>query len=220
MYNNGINKFFSKVYFWMFLGTFLSGVTAYYTSITEGVRNIVYSNLGLILIIEFVLVIVSSLLINKISPMVAKILFMLYSIVSGLCLSSIFLVYKISSIGSVFLVATIMYVLMAIYGFTTKQDLTKLGKILFFALLAIIIVSVITIFVPNNSLSIGISIISVVVFLGLTAWDIQKLKMIYNGSTGNEIILEKAAIYGALQLYLDFINIFLDLLRLFGRERD
>ena len=218
--DNGMSKFFSKVYLWMFIGLLISGAVAYYTSVTPGVRGLVYGGFTFFIILELVVVIAFSALRKKVSPAVAKILFIIYSVVSGLTLSSIFLVYKLESIGMVFISAALMFGLLALYGFITKNDLSSFGKILIFALLAIIIMSLINMFIGNSTFSIVISVISIVVFLGLTAWDMQALKAMYNYYASDEKELNKIAIYGALDLYLDFINIFLQLLNLFGKRRD
>ena len=218
--NNGISKFFSKVYLWMFIGLLISGGVAYYTSITPSMIKFVYGSYGWILITELIVVIAFSALRKKVSPGIAKVLFVTYAAISGLTLSSIFLVYKIQSIGMVFLSSSLMFGLLAVYGYITKTDLSSFGKILLFALLAIIIMSVINIFAHNGTFGIIISIISIVVFLGLTAWDMQALKAMYNYYASDEKELGKIAIYGALDLYLDFINIFLQLLNLFGKSKD
>ena len=218
--NNGMSKFFSKVYLWMFIGLLISGGVAYYTSITPSMIKFVYGSYGWILITELIVVIVFSALRKKVSPGIAKVLFVTYAAISGLTLSSIFLVYKIQSIGMVFLSSSLMFGLLAVYGYITKTDLSSFGKILLFALLAIIIMSVINIFAHNGTFGIVISIISIVVFLGLTAWDMQALKAMYNYYASDEKELGKIAIYGALDLYLDFINIFLQLLNLFGKSKD
>lgn len=217
---NGISKFFTKVYLWMFIGLLLSSISAYFTFANPAMNTFVYSSFGLILIIELIVVITFSLLRRKVSPMGAKIMFIVYSIISGLTLSSIFIVYKLSSIMVVFLSAAIMFGLLALYGYFTNQDLTSFGKLLMFGLLAVIIMSIINIFVTSQSFDITISIISIIIFLGLTAWDMQNLKRIYYYYENDSVALDKSAIYGALDLYLDFINIFLDLLRLFGKSRD
>lgn len=217
---NGISKFFTKVYLWMFIGLLLSSISAYFTFVNPAMNSFVYSSFGLILIIELIVVITFSLLRRKVSPMGAKIMFIVYSIISGLTLSSIFIVYKLSSIMVVFLSAAIMFGLLALYGYFTNQDLTSFGKLLMFGLLAVIIMSIINIFVTSQSFDITISIISIIIFLGLTAWDMQNLKRIYYYYENDSVALDKSAIYGALDLYLDFINIFLDLLRLFGKSRD
>lgn len=218
--DDGMSRFFSKVYLWMFVGLLISGGVAYYTSITPSMIKFVYSGYTWILILELVVVILFSALRKKVSPTVAKLLFVLYSAISGLTLSSIFLVYKIQSVGIVFLSSALMFALLAVYGYITRQDLSSFGKILFFALLAIIIMSIVNIFVGNGTLGIVISIVSIAVFLGLTAWDMQTLKSMYNYYSNDENELNKIAIYGALDLYLDFINIFLQLLNLFGNSKD
>lgn len=218
--NSKMSKFFSKVYLWMFIGLLVSGGVAYYTSVTPGVRGLVYGSMGWIILLEFIVVIAFTALRKKVSPGVAKLLFILYSGISGLTLSSIFLVYKLESIGMVFVSAALMFLLMAVYGYITKNDLSSFGKILIFALLAIIIMSIINIFAGNSGFDIVISIISIIVFLGLTSYDIQKLKALYNYYENDENELNKVAIYGALDLYLDFINIFIQLLNLFGKNRD
>lgn len=217
---NGISKFFTKVYLWMFIGLLLSTISSYFTFINPAMNSFVYNAFGLILMIELIVVITFSLLRRKVSPMGAKIMFIVYSIISGLTLSSIFIVYKLSSIITVFLSAAVMFGLLALYGYFTNQDLTSFGKLLIFGLLAVVIMSIINIFVTSQSFDITISIISIIIFLGLTAWDMQNLKKIYYYYENDYETLDKSAIYGALDLYLDFINIFLDLLRLFGKSRD
>lgn len=216
----GMSKFFSGVYLWMFIGLAISGLVAYFTSVTPAMWKIVATSYTLIIILELIVVIAFSALRRKVSPNVAKILFIVYSAISGLTLSSIFLVYEIGSIGMVFLSSALMFGLLALYGYTTKTDLSSMGKVLFFALLAIIIMSIINIFVGNSTFGIVISIVSIVVFFGLTAWDMQALKRMYAYYRNDEQELSKMSIYGALDLYLDFVNIFLELLSLFGKRRD
>lgn len=218
--DNKMSKFFSKVYLWMFIGLLVSGGIAYYTSVTPGVRGMVYGAFNWLLILELVVVIAFTALRKKVSPLVAKILFVLYAAISGLTLSSIFLVYRLDSIGMVFLSSALMFGLMALYGYVTKTNLSSFGKVLIFALLAVIIMSLINMFVGNGTFGIVISVISIAVFLGLTAYDMQALKEMYNYYSNDENELNKVAIYGALDLYLDFINIFLRLLQLFGKSRD
>lgn len=215
-----MSKFFSKVYLWMFIGLLTSGIVAYYTAVTESMLYFVYKYYTFMIILELIVVIAFTALRRKVSPLVAKILFLVYSVVSGLTLSSIFLVYEIGSIGMVFLSSALMFGLLAAYGYITKTSLTSFGKILLFGLIAVIIMSIINMFIGNSSFSILICIISIVIFLGLTAYDMQNLKEVYNYYANDENELSKASIYGALDLYLDFINIFLNLLRLFGKSRD
>lgn len=217
---NSFSKFISGVYLWMFLGLLVSGLTAYLTSTSISMLRFISKNLLIIIILEFIVVITFSSLQRKVSPLVAKILFIVYSFISGLTLSSIFLVYTKGSLMMIFVSSAIMFALLALYGYTTNTNLDSLGKILIFGLLAIIITSIINIFINSSGLDITLSIVSVVLFLGLTAYDMQKLKSIYSYYQSDSNMLEKSAIYGALNLYLDFINIFLELLNLFGKRND
>lgn len=217
---NGMSKFFTKVYLWMFVGLLISFGVAYYTSTNLNMIYFMLRNYTWIILAELLVVIIFSFLRRKVSSLVAGILFVVYAALSGLTLSSIFIVYEIGSIGMVFLSAALMFGLLAVYGYVTKNDLSSMGKILIFALLAIIIMSLINLFVYNSTFGVIISVISIVVFLGLTAWDMQNLKMIYNYYASDDKELNKASIYGALDLYLDFINIFLQLLSLFGKRKD
>lgn len=217
---NSLSKFISGVYLWMFLGLIISGITGYVTSKSYEMLRFVSNNLFIIIIIELIVVIAFSALQRKVSPLVAKILFILYAFISGLTLSAIFLVYTKQSLIMVFVSAALMFGLLSLYGYTTNTNLDSLGKMLIFGLIAIIIVSIINMFVNSSGLNITLSIVSVVIFLGLTAYDMQKLKSIYNYYGKSENELSKASIYGALNLYLDFINIFLELLQLFGKRND
>lgn len=150
------------------------------------------------------------------SPVAAKICFILYAFVSGLTFSSIFVVYDIASIMMVFLVSSVIFGVMAFIGYKTNVDLTKLGFYLMMGLIAVIIVSVINIFIGSNGLEIALSIICVLLFIGITAFDVQKIKSL----EGSELPEDNLAIYGALELYLDFINIFIDLIRIIGENKD
>ncbi len=218
--NDGrMQSFFTKVYTWMFIGLLVSGAVAYITSINTALFSILVSGFWLIIIAELGLVIAISALIKKISPTVAKVLYLLYSAVNGFTLASIFMVYKLDSIVFVFLSTAILFAALALYGYTTKNDLTGFGKILLAGLIAIIIMSIVNIFTGGNTLGVIISIISVVIFSGLTAYDMQKLKNLYNYYASDDTMVDRIAIYGALDLYLDFINIFIKLLRLFGKRK-
>ena len=169
----------------------------------------------LLAIIELVLVIVLSARITKMSPTSARIMFLLYSFVSGLTFSSIFVVYEMSSIIYVFLITAVAFAILAFLGYKTSVDLTKFGTYLMIALFAIIICALINMFVGGSTFAIIICSISILVFMGFTAYDVQKIL-----SLQGVIEEDNLAIYGALQLYLDFINLFLDILRLFGDSRD
>lgn len=211
------NKIFSKVFFWMFIGLAITFGVGYYVSINDAMLYNVFSKYYIFLIIaELVVVIWLSARIRKMKPMTAKILFCLYSLITGLTFSSIFVVYKITSIVYVFGITSLIFLIFALIGYFTKIDLTKLGVYLFMALLGVIICSIINMFVGSETFDLGITIVCLIVFIAYIAFDIQVIKR-------NLYLIpeeDNLAIYGALQLYLDFINIFLRLLRIFGNSRD
>ena len=211
------NKLISKVFLWMFVGLMVTFATGFFISTNEKMLLTVFSTGAYIVfaILELILVIVLSARIRKLSPSTCKVMFLLYSFVSGLTFSSIFITYKMVSIMYVFLISALLFGVFALIGYKTKVDLTKFGTYLFMGLLATIIVSIINIFVGNQMLDIIISVVIILIFVGVTAYDIQKIKHMSNSS----IPEENLAIYGALELYLDFINIFLNLLRVFGDDR-
>lgn len=210
-------KIYSKVFLWMFLGLLVTFITGIYVSTNENILIFLFQNNGFIfaIIAELITVIFLTARIRKMSPTTARISFLLYSFLTGLTFSSIFLVYELSSILIIFLVAALLFGIFALIGNYTSIDLTKFGTFLLMMLFGIIICTLINIFLNNSTFDIIITIISLIVFLGYTAYDIQKVKLLED-----EIEEDNLAIYGALQLYLDFINILLDLLRLFGKSRD
>ena len=209
----------SKIFGWMFIGLLVTFLTGYGISLNPNMLLNVMSTTGLLLIIiaEFALVIFLSARITKMKPITAKISFLLYSFVSGLTFSSIFVVYNMSSIMIVFLITAVIFALFAILGATTKIDLTKVGTYLFMGLIASILVSIVNIFLNSSSLDFMLSIIFVLIFIGLTAYDVQRLGRISQLSLIDE---DNLAIYGALELYLDYINLFLHLLSILGSSRD
>lgn len=221
-------RFMTGVYRWMVLALAISGLAAYisaYIPLTNG-APLVYTILSagngmgmwVLIIAELVLVFTLSARIRKMSLSTAKMMFLAYSIINGITLSVIFIVYTATSIAQVFFISALLFGSMSIYGARTKKDLTSAGRYLMMAVFGIIIASVINIFFRSSGLDWLISIIAVVVFTGLTAYDTQKMMKIaqYNDDSEN---FQKVAIIGALELYLDFINIFLHLLRLFGNRR-
>ena len=209
----------SKIFGWMFIGLLVTFLTGYGISLNPNMLLNVMSTTGLVLIViaEFALVIFLSARITKMKPITAKISFLLYSFVSGLTFSSIFVVYNMSSIMIVFLITAVIFALFAILGATTKIDLTKVGTYLFMGLIASILVSIVNIFLNSSSLDFMLSIIFVLIFIGLTAYDVQRLGRISQLSLIDE---DNLAIYGALELYLDYINLFLHLLSILGSSRD
>ena len=205
----------SKSFLWMCIGLLVTFVTGYGVSWSDTMLSNVFSSMvWVFIVLEFILVIVLSAFIMKMSPTWAKIFFLLYSFVSGLTFSSIFVVYDMTSIMMVFLVAAIIFGVMAFVGYTTNADLSKVGFYAMVALVAVIIVSIINIFLNNTMLELIISIVCILLFLGITAYDVQNIKRL----EGSGLPEDNLAIYGALQLYLDFINIFLHLLSIFGKE--
>ena len=212
------NKLISKSFLWMCIGLLVTFVTGFGVASNERMLENIFSGSGfwIFIILEFVLVIVLSLRIMKMSPTSAKICFILYSFVSGLTFSSVFVVYELSSVMYVFLLSSLIFGIMAYMGYKTNVDLTKFGFYFMIALISVIVVSIINVFIGSDGLEMILSIVCVLLFLGITAFDVQKIKSLENSN----LPADNLAIYGALQLYLDFINIFLDLLKLIGDNRD
>jgi len=215
--------FLAKVFNWMAIGLGLTGLIAYFTAQTGLATAIVATPLFFILILgELGMVFYLSARIDKIQPGTATGLFVGYAVLNGLTLSAVFLAYTKASIGGTFLITAGMFGAMAVYGMVTKRDLSGLGSFMFMGLIGIILASIVNIFLKSSSLYWAISVIGVLVFVGLTAYDVQKIKNM--GEQGimeqGEVAIRKGAILGALALYLDFINLFLMLLRIFGGARD
>ena len=212
-----------KVYLWMSLALVITGFTAYFVATSQTLLTMIFGNSlvmwGLI-IAEFALVFTISGAINKLSLTTATLLFTLYSVLNGATLSVIFLAYTLSSIASVFFITSATFGAMALYGYFTKKDLSSWGRILFMALIGIIIATVVNIFLKSGALNMIVSYVGVLVFVGLTAYDSQKIKeMLLQAPDAGEG-MQKIALLGALSLYLDFINLFIYLLRIFGSSRD
>ncbi|UCD90927.1 MAG: Bax inhibitor-1/YccA family protein [Desulfobacterales bacterium] len=220
-----VNEFIRSVYNWMAVGLSLTGVVAYYVSNSEFLSRLIFGNqlvfFGLI-ISELVLVFSLAARVNKMQASTATGMFVLYAALNGATLSAIFLIYTRSSITSTFFICAATFVACSIYGMTTKRDLTSLGGFMVMGLIGIIIASVVNLFVRSSGMSLIISYIGVFVFVGLTAYDTQKLKtMALSQPAGLDAsVIRKGAIVGALTLYLDFINLFLMLLRILGASRN
>lgn len=215
-------RFFQKVYGWMCLALVVSGLTAFWVASSPALIELILLNRGVffaIIIVEVLLVIGLVALIERISAVAAGFMFLLYSFMTGLTLSVIFLVFTIESIGLTFFITAGMFGAMSVYGFFTKADLTRMGQILYMALFGIIIGTIVNIFLRSAMTDFIISIFGVIIFTGLTAYDTQKIKKM--NIIGNEGTEEdtKEAIRGALKLYLDFINLFLYLLRFLGKRK-
>lgn len=208
-----------KVYLWMTLALIITGFTAYAVAENGKLSEMLLTNsniMWVLIIAEFGLVIGITAAINKISLTVATLLFVLYSLVNGVVLSSIFFAYTKASIATAFFVAAGTFGAMSLYGYFTKKDLSSWGKILMMALIGVIIASIVAIFVPG--ISVIASYVGVLVFVGLTAYDTQKIKQMFLQAPDAGETMQKYALLGALSLYLDFINLFLYLLRIFGRR--
>ncbi len=211
-----------KVYVWMSLALIITGITAYGVASSPGLITAFYTNQLLmwgVVIAEFALVFALSSALNRLSLSVATLLFVVYSVLNGVMFSSIFLVYTMSSVANVFFITAGTFAAMAAYGYFTKSDLTSLGKYLLMALIGLVIATVVNIFVGSSMLSLVISYAGVLIFVGLTAYDSQKIKQMLAQQVDADETAQKVALLGALTLYLDFINLFLYLLRLLGNRR-
>ncbi|MSR68447.1 Bax inhibitor-1/YccA family protein [Candidatus Saccharibacteria bacterium] len=213
------SSYMAGVFAWMFTGLSVSGIIGYLISTSgENIQALVLNPISflILVVLQFGIVIFLSARITKLSANAARAAFLAYAASVGATLSMVFLAYTNTSIMRVFFIAGSMFLVMAIIGYTTKVDLSKLGMLLIMGLLGIIIASLVNIFIGSSTLELIMSYLGVVIFLGLTAYDIQKIKKVYAqfGSAGN------LAILGALSLYLDFLNLFLFLLRIFGVAKD
>ena len=210
-----------KVYVWMTLALVITGFTAYGVATSPGIQQLVFGNSivmwGLI-IAEFALVIGVSAAINKLSLTTATLMFILYSVINGALLSSIFLIYTASSIATVFFITAGTFGAMALVGYTTKTDLTSMGKILFMALIGLVIATLVNLFVKSSGFTLILSYVGVLIFVVLTAYDSQKIKQMMLQAPDAGESAQKLALLGALTLYLDFINLFIYLLRIFGKR--
>jgi len=218
-----VNEFIRSVYNWMAIGLSITGLVAFYVANNQTLQNLIFGNsilfFGLI-IAEFGLVFFISARIQKLNAATATSLFVLYAALNGATLSFVFLMYTSASITSTFFICAGTFTACSIYGMVTKRDLTSLGGFMSMGLIGIIIASVVNLFVRSSGMNLIISYIGVFVFVGLTAYDTQKLKnMALTQPEGLEAgVVRKGAIIGALTLYLDFINMFLMMLRILGNR--
>lgn len=212
-----VSQVMKRVYVKMFLALLVTALTALFVANTPSIAETLLTSQSIywiLAIVEIGLVIAISAAINKISSTTATLLFFLFAIVNGFTLSVIFFVYSPGSIAKTFFITAGTFGAMSVYGYMTNRDLTKFGSFLFFALIGLIIASVVNIFAHSDTLGWIISFAGVLIFLGLTAWDTQKIKQM--AAVAPNETYGKLATIGALSLYLDFINLFLYLLRFFG----
>ncbi len=213
--------FMTKVYGWMTIALVITAFAAMYTAMTPALTEFIFSSklvfYGLI-IGELLLVGSLVVAVQKMSPTVASLVFIAYAAINGLTLASIFFLFTSGSIALTFFITAGTFAVMSIYGFTTKADLTRIGNLALMALVGIIIASIANFFLQSETLYWIISYVGVAIFVGLVAYDTQKIKNISASMDVNSSEGKRASIIGALTLYLDFINLFLFLLRLFGRR--
>lgn len=215
-----VQTYMSHVYGWMTVGLLLTALVAWFASSNMALIQLLSKGMWVLLIAELALVFVISGMINRLSGAAATTLFMLYSVLNGCTFSIYFKIYTSSSIASVFFITAGMFGALAFYGYTTKRDLSGFGRFLFMGLIGIVIASLVNMFANSDPLMWAVTYIGVFVFAGLTAYDTQKLKELGDGlPQDDQNIFRRYVILGALQLYLDFINLFIMLLRIFADRR-
>lgn len=210
-------ELYPKMFTWLFVGLLITFASGYALSLNQ---SLMYQVLAIgilpIVIAEIVIALILGLRIQKMNPVTMRILYIVYSILTGITFSSIFVYFQMSSLISIFIMTAIVFALLAFYGYTTKRDLTKLGSIVFIGLIGVLIGSLVNMLIFKSAAAdMGIAILGVIVFVGYIAYDVNKVKYLVD-AVGED----KAAVYGAFQLYLDFINLFIRLLQLFGKKND
>ncbi len=222
--NSAVSRsFVANVFSYMTLALVISGVAAYWFAASGALLEMLTSSsilMWVVMLAPIGMVLVMSFAFNRLSFGALMGLFLAYSLVNGISLSFIFLVYSMPAIAKVFMITAGLFATMAFLGYTTKTDLTKLGSILMMAVIGIVIASLVNMFMNSGTLDYIISCVGVLVFTGLVAYDTQKIKRIGAGVEYGTATAGKLALMGALSLYLDFINLFLFLLRIFGGRRD
>ena len=217
---SAVSIYMRQVYMWMTAGLAITAVTAFAVASSPDLQMAILGNMAImiaLIVAQFGLVIALSAAVHKMSATTATAVFIAYSALTGLTLSSIFVVYPIGSIANAFLTATGTFLAMSVYGTVTRRDLTGMGNFLIMGIIA----SIVNIFLASSMMDFVISCIGVLIFTGLTAYDTQKLRVFgMNAPVDDATAMRRGALLGALELYLDFINLFLMLLRLFGGNRD
>ncbi|MCI8352410.1 MAG: Bax inhibitor-1/YccA family protein [Clostridia bacterium] len=207
-----------KTFFWMFLGLLGTAIVAWYTYSSGLFIDIIFKGyFNILLIAELVVVIVFSLLFKKLPPTIVGILYFVYAMINGVSLSVIFVVFELNSIVWLFIASAILFGGMALYGYKTNKDLSNWKTLLFGILIVGLILSLINLFLGNSTLDIILDWVILFVFFGVTAYDMNKIKQLQDDESLDQ---SKLHIYGAMELYLDFINIFLRVLSIFGKRKD
>jgi len=212
------NSFIPKTFFWMFLGLLGTAIVAWYTYSSGLFLNIlVGGSFGMLLVVEVIVVLLFSFLFRKLSPTMVGILYFIYAAVNGVSLSTIFVVFELQSIVLLFIASAVLFGGLALYGYKTSKDLSNWHTILFGTLIVGLIVSLINLLLKNTMLDIILDWVILLVFFGITIYDMNKIKQL---SLDPSLDKSKLHIYGAMELYLDFINIFLRILSIFGKKRN
>ncbi len=217
------NTLLNSVYQWMMIGLLISGLSAFMVIHNQFLLSLLFGNpyaIWVLFFMEIGLVIAISAGINKMDISTARVLFILFSVVDGMTLASILLIYTEASIVTTFFIAAMTFGIMSLYGYFTDSDLSSLGSILFVGLIGVVIALIVNFFLKSPAFEWWISVIGVIVFVGLTAYDTQKIKQIGESMSDDDTNMNRIAIVGALALYLDFINLFIMLLEFFGNRRN
>jgi hypothetical protein len=220
-YNEGLRAHMIKVYNYMSMALGVTGAAAFLTASSPAIMQAIYGSplQWVVALAPLGIVFYLSARMNKLSMGAAQAWFWAFATIMGVSLSSILVVYSQESIARAFFIAAATFASASLYGYTTKKDLSGMGSFLFMGVIGLVIASLVNMFMQSSALQFGISVIGVLVFTGLAAYDNQKIKQIYHQVSGNTEAAGKAAIIGALDLYLSFINLFIMLLRLFGERR-
>jgi uncharacterized protein len=219
--NPAIISFFNSVYAWMAAGLALTAMVAIWASHSDAALNLLSGpTVWIVFIAELVLVFAISAAIQRISAPVATVLFLIFAALNGLTLSGIFIIYAKATIVSAFIACAVMFGAMSLWGMFTRADLTSFGKILFMALIGVVVASVVNLFLRSPMMTWIISYVGVALFSGLTAYDTQRLRQVALSTLGDNALSGRLAISGALMLYLDFLNLFLFILQILGNSSD
>jgi uncharacterized protein len=216
----GLREYMLRVYNYMASGLALTGIVAYAAAASGFYARIAHTPaIWLVILAPLGLVMLMSFGVNKMSASSLQMVFWIYAGLMGLSLAMLFLVFTGASIARVFFITAATFAAMSLYGYTTRRDLSEFGSFLFMGLIGIIIASLVNMFIGSTAVQFAISVIGVIVFTGLTAWDTQQIKEMYYAADDREIAGKKA-VMGALRLYLDFVNLFMMLMQLLGTRRD
>lgn len=212
------NKLLTKTFFWMFLGLLGTAIVAAYTYYSGLFINILLSDsFGVLLIVEIVAVLLFTFLFKKLPPVFVAILYFVYAFINGVAFSTIFVVFELQSIVLLFVVSALLFGGLALYGYKTEKDLSNWGGILTGVLIAGLLVSIINLFLGNSMIDIILDWVILFIFFGITMYDMNKIKALIADETLDK---SKLHIYAAMELYLDFINIFLRIISIFGKRKD